>query len=145
MRSAMNRLLHVDRDNEIINIDCATKEEVIGFHEGTGDAPALDPMRPFIDNSKGNAWNQELFELFIPYFEEEENVSLTSDDLDLVEGMFFDRLNRLGRVWRQHLKLTPTALEERRKLRGKRGRANVRRVGVRYSIPLNYPFIFTFF
>jgi hypothetical protein len=127
----MNSLLHITKDEEIRDVDCATEAEVIGFFELTGDAPTLDPMRPFLDKNKANIWNNELFELFVPYFEEEENIKLTEADYDIVEKMFFDRLERLGRKWREFSKLSAETASERKKKSQKLARANTRRVGVR--------------
>jgi hypothetical protein len=53
----MNRLMDIKQDNNVFDIETATREEIEGFKEGTEDPLMLDPMRPFIQTSSRNSWN----------------------------------------------------------------------------------------
>ena len=51
----MNSLMSMDDDKDVVQVDSATKEEIEEFKEGTGAAPELDSMRPFLQSSKQNS------------------------------------------------------------------------------------------
>jgi len=111
----MNSLMLMEDDKDVVQVDSVTKEEIEEFEEGTGVAPKLDPMRPFLQSGKQNSWNDTLCEMFIGYFEEEQNLSLMTEEESVVEKMFLDRLGRLSRIWREARKFTNWQVFERSK------------------------------
>ena len=126
----MNRLMGIAKDKDISRVDCATKEEVEGFEEGTTTGPDLCPMRPYLNSIRHTAWNDALCDLFVDHFEEEEGIELTPDNKTIIENMFLDRLSRLVRSWRECHKFSAEELYERKLESNKKSRRNTRRVDV---------------
>jgi hypothetical protein len=137
----MNRLMGISADAEIHKVDCITEEEADDFEEGQAVGPELNPMRPYLDTSKHTRWNNELAELFVEHLqEEEEGVTFTQKDKEMVEEMFLARLGRLSRTWREYWTLSPEGREKkRRRMRGL-ARRNTRRVDVSYSLCEDFAF-----
>ncbi|KAF8810359.1 hypothetical protein BYT27DRAFT_7209607 [Phlegmacium glaucopus] len=89
IRESMNQLMGISADAEIHKVDCITEEEADDFEEGQAVGPELNPMRPYLDTSKHTRWNNELAELFVEHLqEEEEGVTFTQKDKEMVEEMF---------------------------------------------------------
>ncbi|KDR76615.1 hypothetical protein GALMADRAFT_139528 [Galerina marginata CBS 339.88] len=131
VRDSMNRLMHIQKDKDVILVESATEEEVEEFDEGTIMVPELDPMRPFLESSKSNIWNNALCDMFTAHFADEmaeQGVQLTDEALETVEAMFLDRLVRLSRLWREARKFTSEDLSERKKRSNTQARRNTRRV-----------------
>jgi len=101
-----------------------------GSENGTTEGPELDPMRPYLDSSQSNSWNNILCENFVDYFEQHEGFELTQDNKDAIEEMFHDRLARLGRRWREVQTISPEELRERELKSNQQARRNTRRVDV---------------
>jgi hypothetical protein len=130
----MNRLMNISKDAEIHKVDCATEEEADDFEDGQTVGPELDPMRPYLDTGRHTRWNDELSELFVEHFQEEQAVMFTNKDKGMVADMFLDRLSRLSRRWREYQTLTPEAQEDKEQRRKELARRNTRRVDVSYSL-----------
>ena len=130
----MNRLMNITADAEILKVHCATEEEVDSFEDDQTVGPELNQMRPYLATGRHTRWNDELCELFVEHFQEEEEGMFTSHDKEMVEDMFLDRLRRLSRTWREFQTLTPNAQEEKRQRTKKLARRNTRRVDVSYSL-----------
>lgn len=126
----MNRLLGIENDKEISKVHCATDDEVEEYEEGIIAAPELDPMRPYLNSSRSNSWNNVLCDEFVDYFEKDGGYELTQDNKDVIEEMFHARLVRLGRMWRETHKFSPEELQERELKSNQRARRNTRRVDV---------------
>jgi hypothetical protein len=126
----MNCLMHISKDKDISRIVCATEEEVEEFSEGTAAGPEIDPMRPYLNSARQTSWNDALCEMFVQYFEEEQDIKLTPDEKDTVEIMLLDHLGRLVRPWRESQKFTAEELYEREQYSNDRARKNTRRVDV---------------
>ena len=127
----MNRLLGIEHDRDVIHINTATAEEIEEFAEGTTTiAPNLEPMRPFLGNSKSNDWNDRLCELYTEHFEVENDFQLTPDERTRVEDMFLDRLQRLIKIWRESQKFDHSEMLERGIHLNRRARRNTRRLDV---------------
>lgn len=127
----MNRLLGIKHDKDVIYINTATEEEIEEFAEGTtAIAPNLEPMRPFLKNTKPNDWNDRLCELYTEQFEVENGFQLTPDERTTVEDMFLDRLQRLTKIWKESRKFDHSEMLEREKRLNQRARRNTRRVDV---------------
>jgi hypothetical protein len=126
----MNRLLGIENDKEISKVHCATDDEVGEYEEGIIAAPELDPMRPYLNSSRSNSWNNVLCDKFVDYFEEDGGYALTQDNKDLIEEMFHARLLRLGRVWRETHRFSPEELRKREIKSNQLARRNTRRVDV---------------
>ena len=126
----MNRLMNITKDAEIHKVDCATEEEADDFEDGQNMGPGLNPMRPYLDTVKHTRWNDDLSELFVEHFQEEEEVMFTKRDRVTVADMFLARLSRLSRKWREYQTLTPEKQEEKRQRTKELARRNTRRVDV---------------
>lgn len=129
----MNHLMGIKHDKDVCEIDCATEEDIEEFEEGATTAPGLNPMRPYLESTKRNSWNDTLCDMFVEYFEEEmgeQNMILADEDKEEVERMFLDRLARLSRPWRDNQKFTGQQLIEREKWSNARARRNTRRLDV---------------
>lgn len=136
----MNELLHIKNDEEIKSIESATIEEVLEYQEGTHGGPTLDPMSAFlrvkskdgIEKTAVKAWNTDLAELFLDYFEGEKEMNLSMEERGYIGGLFLDRLGRLARKWQECEKLTKEEGEIKKAKYYKRQRTNSRRVEVRF-------------
>jgi hypothetical protein len=128
----MNQLMNISADAEIYKVDCATEEETDDFEDGQTVGPELDPMRPYLDTGRHTRWNDELSELFVEHFQEDEGVTFTQKDREMVEDMFLARLGRLSRTWREYWSLTPEAREKKDWRTKSSARRNTRRVDVSY-------------
>jgi hypothetical protein len=126
----MNRLMGIEKDKGISSVDCATEEEVEEFEEGTTTGPDLSPMRPYLNSTRHNSWNDALCDLFVEHFEEEEGTKLTPDNKTTIENMFLDRLSRLVRSWREWHKFSAEELYKRELKSNQKSRRNTRRVDV---------------
>jgi len=127
----MNRLMKIKHDRDAFRIDSVTQEEIDEFEQGITMGPKLDPMRPFLESSKQNIWNDTLCDLFTEHFEEEGDVELTPEQKETVERMFLDRLSRLSRKWREAQKFTDSQVADREKMSNRLARRNTRRLDVR--------------
>ena len=125
----MNSLMGIENDKGISGVDCATEEEVDEYEEGITEDPGLSPMRPYLDSPRHNSWNDILCEKFIEHLEEKGD-EMTPDNRLTVEKMFFDRLKRLGRTWRESNTFSPEELQERGLRSNQMARRNTRRVDV---------------
>ena len=82
----MNKLLHINNDEQIKSVESATVEEVCGYQEGTHKDPTLDPMHTFLklkDRTKRvavKAWNTDLAELFADYFKDGKEMNLSREE-----------------------------------------------------------------
>jgi hypothetical protein len=136
----MNELLHIKNDEEIKSIESATVEEVLEYQEGTHGGPTLDPMHAFLrvktkdgtEKAAAKAWNTDLTELFVDYFEEEKDMNLSMEERVYIGGLFLDRLGRLARKWQECEKLSKEEREIKKAKYYKRQRINSRRVEVRF-------------
>ncbi len=90
----MNKLLAIDSNNGIIDIDLATADEVEDFANGTGDAPRLEPMCPYLEGQLLVEWNTTLCELFIKHLAKTEGWEITNHERDILETAFKNRLSR---------------------------------------------------
>ena len=122
--------MNITVDAEIYKVECATEEEVDDFGDGQIAGPELDPMRPYLDTGRHTSWNDELTELFVDHFEQEQEVKFTKHDRKMVEEMFLARLSRLSRRWREYQTLNPEMLKEKDRRKREFGRRNTRRVDV---------------
>ncbi|KAF8806866.1 hypothetical protein BYT27DRAFT_7256879 [Phlegmacium glaucopus] len=140
IRESMNRLMNISTDAEIHKVDCITEEQADNFEEGAV-GPELNPMHLYLDTSKHTRWNNELAELFVEHLqEEEEGVTFTQKDKEMVEEMFLACLGQLSRTWREYWTLSPEGREKkRRRMRGL-VRRNTRRVDVSYSLCEDFAF-----
>jgi hypothetical protein len=129
----MNRLMDIKQDKDVFDIETATREEIEGFEEGTKDPPTLDPMRPFIQTSSRNSWNESLCELFIEQFQAEQGMNLTTEESEEIEDMFHARLGRLTRKWQEDKKYSKRQVLEREKISKQLARRNRRRLDVSQS------------
>jgi len=129
----MNRLMNIKQDKDVSDIETATREEIEGFEEGTEDPPTLDPMRPFIQTSSRNSWNESLCELFIEQFQAEQGMNLTTEESEEIEDMFHARLGRLTRKWQEDKKYSKRQVWEREKISKQLARRNRRRLDVSQS------------
>ena len=129
----MNRLMDINQDKDVFDIETATREEMEGFKEGTEHPPTLDPMHPFIQTSSRNSWNESLCELFIEQFQAEQGMSLTTEESEEIEEMFHARLGRLTRKWQEGKKYSKGQVLEREKISIQLARRNSRRVDVSQS------------
>ena len=130
----MNRLMNISADAKIHELDCATDEEVNDFNDGLTVGPKLNPMRPYLNTSRHTTWNDELSELFVEHFQEEEGVIFTQGDREMVEEMFLARLGWLSHTWREYWALNSKELEEKRQRTNALARKNTRRVDVSHSL-----------
>lgn len=136
----MNELMHINKDKEIEFVESATVDEVLGYQEGTNKGPTLDPMLAFLNRTKrtgpesvaAKIWNIDLAELFVDYFEGENEMNLSADDRVFVGGLFLDRLNRLARKWQECQELSKGEREAKEAKYLKGQRANSRRVEVSF-------------
>jgi hypothetical protein len=134
----MNELLHITKDKEIELVESATIDEVLGYQEGTNKGPTLDPMHAFLDRTKRTGpesvavkiWNIDLAELFVDYFEDESETTMSAEDRVYIGGLFLDRLNRLARKWQECQELSKEEREAKEAKYHKGQRANSRRVEV---------------
>src|SRR5271154_513560 len=130
----MNRLMNISADAEIHKVNCATEEDVDDFEDGQTVGPEVNPMCPYLDSSRHTRWNNELAELFVEHFQEEEGVVFTERDRGMVEDMFLARLGRLSRTWREYWSLTPEGREKKGERVKGLARRDTRRVDVGYSL-----------
>ncbi|KAF8801718.1 hypothetical protein BYT27DRAFT_7114412 [Phlegmacium glaucopus] len=129
IRESMNRLMNISADAEIHKVDCITEEEADDFEEGQAVGPELNPMHPYLDTSKHTRWNNELAKLFVEHLqEEEEGVTFTQKDKEMVEEMFLARLGRLSRTWREYWTLSPEGREKKRQRMRGLAQRNTRRL-----------------
>jgi hypothetical protein len=126
----MNRLMNIESDKGISKVDCATEEEVEQYEEGVALAPELQPMRPYLNSTRRTNWNDMLCELFVEHIEEDEKVTLTPGNKETMEKMFHNRLDRLGRTWRESQNFSSEQLKERGLRSNQLARRNTRRVDV---------------
>jgi hypothetical protein len=125
----MNHLMGIENDKGISGVDCATEEEVEEYEEGIAAAPELSPMRPYLNSTRRTDWNDILCEMFIEHIEDE-GTELTPGNGETVEKMFHDRLNRLGRTWRELGRFSSEELKERELRSNQLARRNTRRIDV---------------
>lgn len=125
--------MNITRDAQIHQVNGATENEVDDFENGHGMGPQLNPMRPYLETGRHTIWNDDLAEMFVKHFEEEEEVSFTDKDKDMVEEMFLARIARLSRTWQDCQNLSQEAREDKRQRANELGRRNTRRVDVSYS------------
>ncbi|KIM35107.1 hypothetical protein M413DRAFT_32733 [Hebeloma cylindrosporum] len=135
VRESMNRLMGIKYDKDVAGIDSATVEEIKEFEEGTLTVPAFMPMRPFLESSKRNSWNDTLCKMFIEHFEQEEGVDLSPEETETVEKMFLDRLSHLSRAWREAHIFNDSERLDRLNRSNKMARRNTRRLDL-YHIRL---------
>jgi hypothetical protein len=132
----MNELLHINNDEEIKSVESATVEEVLGYQEGTHEGPTLDPMHAFLKTKDRTervavkAWNTDLAELFVDYFEDEKEMNLSTEEKMIIGDLFLDHLGRLARKWQECEKLTKEEREIKKVKYYKCQRTNSRRVEV---------------
>ena len=129
----MNRLMDINQDKDVFDIETATREEMEGFKEGTEHPLMLDPMRPFIQTSSCNSWNESLCELFIEQFQVEQGMSLTTEESEEIEEMFHACLGRLTQKWQEDKKYSKGQVLEREKILIQLARRNSQRVNVSQS------------
>lgn len=134
----MNELMHINKDKEIEFVESATVEEVLGYQEGTNKGPTLDPMLAFLDRTKRTGpesvvvkiWNIDLADLFVDYFEGENEMNLSQEDKAYIGDLFLDRLHRLARKWQECQELSKKEREAKEAKYYKGQRANSCRVEV---------------
>ena len=136
----MNELLHINNDEQIKSVESAKVEEVCGYQEGTHKGPTLDPMRAFLklkdrtERVAVKAWNTDLTELFVDYFEDEKEMNLSREERIYIGDLFLDRLGRLARKWQEFEKLTEEEREIKKVKYHKHQRMNSRRVEVGFLL-----------
>ena len=59
-------------------------------------------MHPYLDTGRHTMWNNELSELFVEHFQDEEEAVFMEKDKEMVAEMFLARLFRLSHKWREH-------------------------------------------
>ncbi|KJA14385.1 hypothetical protein HYPSUDRAFT_59396 [Hypholoma sublateritium FD-334 SS-4] len=128
VRRAMQELMGVEKDQDIINRYYATTAEVDNYAHGGGNDPGLDPMRPYFEVGGYNSWNDRLCEKFVDYYEERVEAKLSAEDRAAVENHFLGRLYRLGRKWRKARTKTELERIEEEKRSLKASRATTRRL-----------------
>jgi hypothetical protein len=136
----MNQLMNINADAEIHKVNCATEEDADDFEDGETVGPELNPMCPYLDSSRYTRWNNELCELFVEHFQEEEEAVFTKRDREMIEEMFLARLGRLSRMWREYWALTPGGREKKGQRTRGLARRNTRRVDVSYSYVNTFAF-----
>ena len=70
-------------------------------------------MHPYLDTGRHTMWNNELSELFVEHFQDEEEAVFMEKDKEMVAEMFLARLFRLSRKWKEHHALTPEVQEKK--------------------------------
>ena len=123
----MNKLIGMTKNDDIINVDLATADEVEDYANGTGDGPTLEPMRPYLEGRILVEWNTTLCELFTEHLAETEGWELTDDVRDILETTFENRLSTLQKVFRRLSDKTTAEIDDMKRINGKRQRASSRR------------------
>ena len=99
-------------------------------------------MRPYLDIGRHTMWNDELSELFVEHFVDEEEAVFIEKDKEMVAEMFLARLFQLSRKWREHHALTPEAQEKKGQRTKELARRNTHRVDVSNSLCEYFAFAF---
>ena len=131
LRREMNKLIGMTKNDDVINVDLATADEVEDYANGTGDDPTLEPMRPYLGQILVE-WNTTLCELFTEHLAETEGWELTKYVRDVLETAFENRLATLQKVLRRLSGKTTAEIDNMKRIDGKRQRASSRRDKVRF-------------
>jgi hypothetical protein len=96
----MNACMNIRHDADVIDCLAASEKDCIDFENGKRLKPLLKPMQIDWRAGRESRWNQSLFMDFLPFFrraiEAESALNMASDDV--IETMFYDRLERLRRI-----------------------------------------------
>jgi hypothetical protein len=122
----MNKLLGISKNDDIVNIDLATFNEVLEYENGGGNEPSLKPMRPYLEGKLLVEWNNRLCELFIKHLAKE-RWDLTREVRDVLETAFENRLSTLQKNLRRLADKTEVQIKEMKRVSGKQQRASSRR------------------
>ena len=129
----MNELLGMSKNDDIINIDLATREEVESYENGDTDEPPLQPMRPYLDGDVLVEWNNRLCELFVAHLAEKKGWELTDPIRDVLETAFENRLSTLRKVLRRLANKTQEEIDNMKRISGKQQRGSSRRDRVSHT------------
>jgi len=91
------------RNNDIVKVNLATREEVMKFEEDGMNPPTLEPMRPFLEDRKiaATEWNNTLSELFLEHFATVNDLALSESQQESVTQTFENRLEVLRETRRR--------------------------------------------
>jgi hypothetical protein len=123
----MNELLDISKNDDIINIELATREEVDSYENGDEDEPTLQPMRPYLEGNLLVQWNNRLCELFIEHLADKKGWELTDSARNILETAFENRLSTLQKVLRRLENKTQEEIDDMKRISGKQQRASSRR------------------
>ena len=123
----MNKLLGITKNDDIININLGTADEVEDYANGTSDDPPLEPMHLYLEGQLLVEWNIKLCELFIEHLAEAEDWEVTDYCRDVLETAFKNRLSTLQKNFRRLENKTDAQIDEEKRTSGKRQRASSRR------------------
>jgi hypothetical protein len=127
VRLEMNKCLGISKNEEIIDIELATLEEVESYAKDQQDEPSLKPMRPYLEGKLLVEWNNRLCELFVEHLAEMHDWELTDDVRDVLETAFENRLSTLQKDLRRLENKTQEEIEAMKHISGKQTRASSRR------------------
>jgi len=110
----MNELMGMKRDNDIVDKDLATEEEVMAFENGDegSTAPELQPLRPYLEGNLRCSWNATLCEMFLQQWEESQEERLTVEKSRAIEDRFEKRLENLKKALARMRKHTEEELKD---------------------------------
>jgi hypothetical protein len=127
VRLEMNELLGISKNDEIVNIDLATHEEVDSYENGDQDEPPLQPMRPYLEGKLLVEWNNTLCRLFVEHLADKKGWELTKSVRDVLETAFENRLSTLRKLLRRLENKTQEEIDNMKRVSGKQQRASSRR------------------
>jgi hypothetical protein len=128
VRELMNQLMNISHDYEISNIEIAEIDEVDRCEHGIGNGPDLEPFRPFFGkNFLAKNWHGMLREKFIDRLQSRYQKIFKSDQVELLQELFDDRIQRLRREWNRQKKLTDEQFEAANVKTAKLNRVSSRR------------------
>jgi hypothetical protein len=123
----MNELLGISKNDDIVSIDLATRDEVDSYENGDTDEPPLQPMRPYLEGKLLVEWNNKLCELFIEHLADKKGWELTDSVKDVLETAFENRLSTLQKLLRRLENKTQEEIDNMKRVSGKQQRASSRR------------------
>jgi hypothetical protein len=123
----MNELLGISKNDDIINIDLATSEEVDNYENGYEDEPPLQPMCPYLKGNLLVEWNNRLCELFVEHLADKKGWELTDPATEVLETAFENRLSTLRKLLRRLENKTQEEIDNMKHVSGKQQRASSRR------------------
>lgn len=139
VRQEMNKVLGIAQNNDIVNIQLATEDDVKDYGDGTGPAPSLQPMRPFLHGNTLVGWNSRLCDLFIKHVKRK--AEFQPIDRKTLEIVFENRLDTLKKNLRLLENKSEEEIVEMTKRTGKRQRATTRRDKVSHLVDAGFQYL----